>query len=108
MNPTITPLKTLEEIERTGIPGFVEVLREESLDAARYVLWDATSRQRDTAPAWRSRATDEQKRVGRNMQRIFSILCMFLREAHERQVEVTVGKVYPTDRRAATRTIWTR
>ena len=34
-----TPLKALEEIERTSIPGLVEVLREEGLDAARHVLW---------------------------------------------------------------------
>jgi hypothetical protein len=30
-------LKTLEEIETTGIPGLVEVLREEGLDAVRYI-----------------------------------------------------------------------
>ena len=30
-----THLKALEEIEREGIPGLVEVLREEGLDAAR-------------------------------------------------------------------------
>jgi hypothetical protein len=32
----------LEELERTNIPGLVEVLREEGIDAVRYVLWDAT------------------------------------------------------------------
>ena len=41
---TVTPLQlqALEEIEREGLPGLVEVLREEGLDAVRYVLWDAT------------------------------------------------------------------
>ncbi len=34
-----THLKALEEIEREGLPGLVEVLREEGLDAARHVLW---------------------------------------------------------------------
>ena len=36
-------LKTLEEIEAEGISGLVEVLREEGLDAVRYVLWDTTN-----------------------------------------------------------------
>ena len=40
MNSTPPHLGTLEEIKETGIPGLVEVLREESLDAVRYVLWD--------------------------------------------------------------------
>lgn len=35
-------LKTLEEIERNCVPGLVEVLREEGIDAVRYALWDAT------------------------------------------------------------------
>ena len=35
-------LKDLEEIERIGIPGLVEILREEGQDAVRYALWDAT------------------------------------------------------------------
>jgi hypothetical protein len=47
-----THLKALEEIEREGIPGLVEVLREEGLEAVRCVLWDATGWQRDyIAPA---------------------------------------------------------
>lgn len=41
MKDTPPHLKALEEIEREGIPGLVEVLREEGLDAVRYVLWDA-------------------------------------------------------------------
>jgi hypothetical protein len=31
-------LKTLEEIEREGIPGLVEVLRKQGIDGIRYVL----------------------------------------------------------------------
>ncbi len=47
---------------------FLEVLREEGLDAVRYVLWDATGWHRDySPPAWRNRATDEQKRRGWEM-----------------------------------------
>ena len=37
-------LRTLEEIEREGIPGLVEVLRKEGIDAVWYVLWDACHR----------------------------------------------------------------
>ncbi len=43
-------LRALEEIEREGIPGLVEVLREEGIDAVRYVLWDATGWHRDFDP----------------------------------------------------------
>jgi hypothetical protein len=59
-------LKALQEIEKTGIPGLlVEVLREEGLDAVRYVLWDATAWHRDySPPAWRNKATVEQRRKG--------------------------------------------
>jgi len=78
-------LKTLEEIEREGVPGLVEVLREEGVDAVRYVLWDATGWHWDYDPCiWRSRAIEEQKRVGWEMAvRIEKILCTVLREAHE-------------------------
>ena len=89
MRDTPPHLKPLEEIEKTGIPGLVEVPREEDLNAARYVLWDATAWQRDySPPAWRNRATTEQKRVGWEMAvRIEKILCTVLHEAHERQTE---------------------
>jgi len=85
-------LRALEEIEREGIPGLVEVLREEGLDAARHVLWDATDWQRDySPPAWQHRATEEQKRIGWEMEvRIEKILCTFLHETHQRQVEETM------------------
>jgi hypothetical protein len=89
MRDTPPHLKPLEEIEKTGIPGLVEVLREEGLDTVRYVLWDATGWHRDySPPAWRHRATAEQKRKGWQMAvRIGKILCTILHEAHERQVE---------------------
>jgi hypothetical protein len=91
MKETPPHLRTVEEIEQTGIPGLVEVLREEGLDAVRYVLWDATSWHRDyNPPAWRHRATAEQKKRGWEMAvRIEKILCTVLDEAHQRQVEET-------------------
>ena len=65
MKDTPPHLKTLAEIERECVPGLVEVLREEGLDAVRYALWDATGWHRDySPPAWRNRATAEQKRIG--------------------------------------------
>lgn len=85
-------LKPLEEIERKGIPGLVEVLREEGIDAVRYVLWDATGWHRDySPPAWRNRATEEQKRSSWEMAvRIEKIICTVLHEAHKQQVEETM------------------
>ena len=85
-------LKVLEDIECEGIFGLVEVLREEGIDAVRYVLWDATGWHRDySPPAWRHRATIEQKRIGWEMVvRIEKILCTVLHEAYERQVEETM------------------
>ena len=67
MRDTPPHLKTLEELEREGIPGLVGVLREEGLDAVRYVLWDATGWHRDySPPAWRNRATPSRSvRAGR-------------------------------------------
>ena len=91
MRDTPPHLKALEEIEREGIPGLVEVLREEGLDSVRYVLWDATGWHRDySPPAWRNRATAKQKRVGWEMAaRIEKILCVVLDEAQKRQVKET-------------------
>ncbi len=61
-------LNALEEIEKTCIPGLVEVLREEGIDAVRYALWDATGWHRDYSPhAWRNRAVKEQKKMGWEM-----------------------------------------
>ncbi len=89
MNDTPSHLKALEEIERNGIPGLVEVLREEGIEAVRYTLWDVTGWHRDySPPAWRNRATEEQKKIGWEMAvRIEKIVCTVLHEAHKRQVE---------------------
>ncbi len=91
MSPTPPHLRALEEIEQVGIPGLVEVLREEGLEAVRHVLWDATGWQRDySPPAWRNQPA-EQKRIGWEMAvRIEKILCALLHEAHQRQVEETM------------------
>ncbi len=92
MSPTPPHLQSLEEIERDGIPGLVEVLREEGLDGVRYALWDATGWHRDYSPAaWRNRATKEQRRIGWEMAvRIEKIIATVLQEAHGRQVEETM------------------
>ena len=92
MGDTAPHLKALEEIERDGIPGLVEVLREASLDGVRYALWDATGWHRHYSPAaWDNRPTEEQKRVGWEMAvRIEKIIATVLDEVHERQVEDVV------------------
>jgi hypothetical protein len=92
MNEPKPHLKTLEEIERECIPGLVEVLRQEGVEAVRYALWDMTNWHRDYDPCvWRSRASDEQKRVGWEMWvRMEKIICTVLRETQERQVEETM------------------
>ena len=85
--------RTLEELERTSIPGLVEVLREEGIDAVRYALWDATGWHRGySSPAWRHQATAEQKRRGwETAVRIEKIICTVLHETHERQIEETMA-----------------
>ena len=82
-------LKTLEEIERTCVPGLLEVLRTERIDGAPYALWDMAGWHPDYDPCvWKSRATDEQKRVGWEMWvRTEKTVAAVLHEAHERQVE---------------------
>jgi hypothetical protein len=61
MKDSALHLRTLEDLERTSIPGLVEVLREEGIDAVRYALWDATGWHRGySSPAWRHQATAEQ------------------------------------------------
>lgn len=92
MKETPPHLRTVEEIEQTGIPGLVEVLREEGIDAVRYALRDATGWHRDySPPAWRNRATEEQRRIGWEMAvRIEKIITTVLDEAHRRQVEETM------------------
>lgn len=85
-------LKALEEIERQAMPGLVEVLEKEGVEAVRYALWDLTGWHRDYSPAaWRSRATVEHKRRGWEMAvRIEKILVRVLDEAAGRQVEETM------------------
>ncbi len=76
MRETPPHLEALKEMEREGLPGLIEVLREEGIDAVRYALWDATGWHRDySPPAWRNRATEEQKRKGWEMavRRPFSL-----------------------------------
>ena len=92
MRSTAQHLRVLEEIERGGVSVLVEVLREEGVEAVRYVLWDTTGWHRDySPPAWRNRAIEEQKRIGWEMAvRIEKILCTVLHEAHRRQVEETM------------------
>ena len=83
-------LKTLDEIERTCVPGLVEVvLRTEGIEGVRYAPWDMTGWHRDYDPCiWRSRADEERKRVGWEMWvRMEKIIATVLREAYERQVE---------------------
>jgi hypothetical protein len=61
-------LGALEEIERECLPSLVRVLKEESLKAVRYFLWDMMGWHRDHDPClWRNRATEELKRVGWEM-----------------------------------------
>jgi hypothetical protein len=106
MRDTPPHLKALEEIEREGIPGLVEVLREEGLDAVRYVLWDATGWHKDySPPAWRNRATKKQKQMGWEMAvRIEKILCVVLDEAHTSDRSRRRRKRYPRGRRSFTGT----
>lgn len=82
-------LKSLDEIERDCIPGLVEVLRTEGVECARYALWDLTDWHIKYDPcAWRSRATEEQKRVGWEMWvRMEKIIATVLKEAQERQID---------------------
>ena len=74
-------LKTLQEIERDCIPGLVEVLRAEGVEGVRYALWDMDP------CIWRSRATEEQKRIGwETWVRMEKIIATVLDEAHKQQM----------------------
>jgi hypothetical protein len=42
MKDTPPHLQALSEIEQAGIPGLLEVLREEGIDGVCYALWKAT------------------------------------------------------------------
>jgi hypothetical protein len=82
-------LRMLEEIERECIPGLVEVLREEGLEAVRYALWEMTGWHRDYDPClWHERAGEVRRRVGWQMWvRMEKILLAVLQEASRRQLE---------------------
>ncbi len=85
-------LKPLGEIEEIGVPGLVEVLREEGIDAVRYLLWDASGWHYDYSPsAWHDWAAEEQKRIGWEMAvRVEKIICTVLHGANRRQIEETM------------------
>ncbi len=92
-NPTGPTRIILGGGRNVGAGGLGKVLGSESqCDCSRHVLWDATGWHRDySPPAWRNRATEEQKRIGWEMAvRIERILCPVLHEAHRRQVEETM------------------
>lgn len=89
MEHTPEHLEVLEEIERDGLPGLVEVLRHEGLEAVRYVLWDVTGWHEDyaLALAWSTEATKEQKLRGWEMfVRMEKILATVLHEVLRQQV----------------------
>lgn len=104
MNDTPPHLQALEEIEQGGIPGLPEVLREEGIDGVRYALWNVAGWHRDySPPAWRSRATEEQKREGWEMAvRIEKIVAKVLHETHKRQIEEVMDIYLKKDQRACT------
>ena len=63
MKDTPSHLKALEEVEQHGLSGLVEVMREEGIDAVRYIWWTTTRWHLDYNPtAWSRTATLEQKR----------------------------------------------
>jgi hypothetical protein len=82
MKDTPSNLQALEEVERAGIPGLLEVLREEGIDGVCYALWDATGWHRDySPPVRRPRATEGQKRIGLEMAvRLEKIVATVLNE----------------------------
>ncbi|CAA9492604.1 MAG: hypothetical protein AVDCRST_MAG25-3442 [uncultured Rubrobacteraceae bacterium] len=61
----------------------------------RYAQWDMTGWHRDYAPCvWRRQATDEQKRVGREIWvRRGKITATLLCEAHKRQLQAATGDI---------------
>ena len=50
MRETQLHLQALEKIERECLPGLLEVLRGEGLEAVRYFQWDLTGWHRDYDP----------------------------------------------------------
>ena len=90
MRDTPPHLKPLEEIEETGIPGLVRVLREEARRCPLRPLGRYRAAQGLLSSRLEKQSHPEQKRKGWEMAvRIEKILCTVLHEAHERQVEET-------------------
>ncbi len=58
-------LKTLEVTERESLPGPVNVLREEGLEAVRHFLWDVTGWHRDQRPVPVAQPRDRGAQEGR-------------------------------------------
>jgi hypothetical protein len=88
MSPKPEYLEALEEIERDGLPGLVEVLHHEGLDAVRLILWDVTRWDQDYGfhLSLRGDVPEEQKRVGWEMfVFIEKILVTVLHEGLKRQ-----------------------
>ena len=93
MGPLSEQLEALEEIEKDGLAGLAEVLRQEGLDAVRYLLWEATGWHRHyvLVLAHSSRTTNEQKRSGWEMfVRMEKILVTVLHVALKQQAEETM------------------
>jgi hypothetical protein len=87
-------LEILQEIERDGLPGLVEVLRQEGLDAVRFILWDITGWDQDYGFLLTLRSDvpeEEEKRVGWEMfVFIEKILVTVLHEGLKRQAGETM------------------
>ena len=93
MGPMPEHLEALEEIETHGLPGLAEVLRQEGLEAVRYVLWDATGWHENyaVALAQKSNATKEEQRKGWEMfVFIEKILVTVLHEVLKQQAQETI------------------
>jgi hypothetical protein len=108
MRETPYHLEAPEEVERVCIPGLVEVLREEGLEAVRYFLWDPTGWNHNHDPVlWRNRTAEKQKREGwETWVRMDKLMRAVLREAHERHIGETMETPWKTGRKASTRATW--
>ena len=84
------PPRRPRQIERDCIPGLVDVMRTEGVEGVRYALWDMTRWHEHYDPCiWRSRATEEQKRIGWEMWvRMEKIIATVLEETHKQAEEV--------------------